>query len=323
MKHKWHSARQQLISMSCNITSSITKGCNTNIGGVKTIWLGNGPVVTTWYKFEMDRGTASLVETYNITQTASIVGYTQALTIQLNKMTAAQQEQINEIAEANNMRVRVEVNSGMTFELGNERGAYLASGTTTTGQSFADANQSQLVIQADSKDPMESYELVGTVEGTVSNYMAGCYNYPPLSPGGQRTPFRLQNASGLVLVEAFPGAGYFTKFETDAGYVYTCTAQITATYNSNAFDTQGDSVAVYSSGYGAFRLSDTGTKQGEPTQPGVQTTYTVVNEFITYTGADSNPLVAWTILDCATSTIQERRFSGPATANITITRRLR
>ena len=145
--------------MSCNITSSITKGCNSNIGGVKNVYLGNGPTVTTWYKYEMDKGTASLVETYNVNQAASIIGYTQALTIQLAKMEAAKQLQIAKIAEANDMRVLVETNNGTTFELGTERGAYLASGTTTSGTAYTDANQAELVIQADSKDPMPIVDL--------------------------------------------------------------------------------------------------------------------------------------------------------------------
>ena len=145
--------------MSCNITSGIAGQCNTNIGGVKNVYLGNGPVVTTWYKYEMDKGTASLVETYNVNQAASIIGYTQALTIQLAKMEAAKQDQIAKIAEANDMRVLVETNNGTTFELGTERGAYLASGTTTSGTAYTDANQAELVIQADSKDPMPIVDL--------------------------------------------------------------------------------------------------------------------------------------------------------------------
>lgn len=313
--------------MSCNITAGIAKGCNTNIGGVKTVYFNNGYYGGGSLIYEMDKQTASLVETYNINSSGSILGFTQTLTIQLNKMDAAKQAQIKRMAANNYMFVRVETNDGTSWTLGSaDRPVYLASGTSTTGTAYTDTNQSELVLQAHSKEPMSSWTTVGTVEGYVSNYMAGCYNYPPFSPGGQRRPFHLQNATGdIVLVEPFSGAGYFSKFETDSGWVYECTSEITATYNSNAFDAQGNSVALYSAGYGVFSIpnGDFGITIGEPTQPGVQTTFTAICEFTAFSSADSSPLTAWTSLDCATTPSLDRRFSGPATANITIRRRRR
>lgn len=138
--------------MSCNITSGIARGCNTNIGGVKNVYLRN--TGGTWYKYEMDKGTASLVENYNVNQASSILGFTQTLTIQLDKMEAAKQVQIQKIAQANDLQVQVETNDDTIFEFGIERGAYMASGTTTSGTAYTDANQSELVIQADSKQSM-------------------------------------------------------------------------------------------------------------------------------------------------------------------------
>ena len=138
--------------MSCNITSGIAGQCNTNIGGVKNVYLRN--TGGTWYTYEMDKGTASLVETYNVNQASSILGFTQTLTIQLDKMEAAKQVQIQKIAQANDLQVQVETNDNTIFEFGIERGAYLASGTSTSGTAYTDANQSELVIQADSKQSM-------------------------------------------------------------------------------------------------------------------------------------------------------------------------
>lgn len=138
--------------MSCDITSGITGACNTGIGGVENVYLSNNGTV--WYKYEMDKGTASLVETYNVNQAASIIGYTQTLTMQLDKMAADKQQQIALIAEANGMQCLVETNDGNGFLFGVERGAYMASGTTTSGTAYTDPNQSEIVIQADSKVPM-------------------------------------------------------------------------------------------------------------------------------------------------------------------------
>jgi hypothetical protein len=136
----------------CNITSGIARGCNNNIAGVQNVYLRN--TGGTWYKYEMDKGTASLVENYNVNQASSILGFTQTLTIQLDKMEAAKQVQIQKIAQANDLQVQVETNEGTQFEFGIERGAYMASGTTTSGTAYTDANQSELVIQADSKQSM-------------------------------------------------------------------------------------------------------------------------------------------------------------------------
>ena len=173
--------------MSCNITQGITNGCNTNIGGVQNVWLGNS-VNGPWYLYEMDKGTASLVEQYDVNQAGSILGFTQTLTMQLNKMAADKQEQIALIAEANSMVVVVQDNNGQGFLFGDERGAYLASGTSTSGTAYTDTNQSELVIQAHSKQPM-SVQLPGTIVGTeflhvttnsvVSLGICVLYPYPP------------------------------------------------------------------------------------------------------------------------------------------------
>ena len=154
--------------MSCNITQGIANGCNTNIGGVKNVYLSNDG--TFWYTYEMDKGTANLVETYNVNQAGSILGFTQTLTIQLSKMEAAKQLQIAKIAEANSMQVRVETNEGTVFQFGVERGAYLASGVSTSGTAYTDTNQSELVIQADSKEPMTTANVPGTTWTPIVNY---------------------------------------------------------------------------------------------------------------------------------------------------------
>ena len=306
--------------MSCNITAGIARGCNTNIGGVKNVYLANS-ATGTWYLYEMDKGTAGLVETYNVNQAASIVGYTQTLTMQLNKMSADKQDQIAKIAEANSMLVRVETNEGTIFEFGNDRGAYLASGTSTSGTAYTDANQSELVIQADSKLPMTPQLFFGTLTGSWTNFMSGCSNYPPFGTGGQRSPAALTNVTGNIqLVEAYPGAPYNTGIVWESGYTYTLEAIITTEYNSNAFDAQGNSVARFAGGTSSDTVGAPQNTVGEPTQPGIETTFKTTLEFPVYSGGNRPGFFAYTILDCATTPSLDRRFSGPATAFITITR---
>lgn len=172
--------------MSCNITAGIAKTCNQGLGGVKEVWLGNGPTVLTWYVYELPKQTASITETYQITPTGSILGFQQQLTISLLKMEADKQEQIKRIAESNNMRCVVILNDGTRFEIGTERGAYLAQGTTNTGISYGDFNGTQLVIHSDSKEPMQPFkgELFLDVELTRVEELGICNFYPTPAPNG-------------------------------------------------------------------------------------------------------------------------------------------
>ena len=309
--------------MSCNITSGIARGCNTNIGGVKNVYLANS-ATGTWYTYEMDKGTANLVETYNVNQAASILGFTQTLTIQLSKMAADKQQQIEKIAEANSMLVRVETNNGELYEFGNERGAYLVSGTTTTGVAYGDANQSELVIQADSKQSMTPQGFVGTLTGTWTNHMSGCTNAG--GNGGQLLPAAItSNTGNIELFPPSPGSTYFTKMIFETGYVYTLEAIFTTEYNSNAFDGSGNSVARYSSGEGFYGTPPvSATTTGEPTQAGIETTFKASMEFEISAPSQTGQytvLSSHTTLDCATTPSADRQFSGPSTAFITITRR--
>ena len=305
--------------MSCEITQGITGECNGIIGGIKNVYLSDNG--NTWYTYEMDKGTASLVETYNVNQAGSILGFTQTLTIQLSKMEAAKQLQIAKVAEANSMQVRVETNEGTVFQFGVERGAYLASGTSTSGTAYTDANQSELVIQADSKLPMTPQGFWGTVTASWANHMSGCSNYPPYSTGGQRSPGALTNVTGNIqLVEQYPGAPSKTQMVWEGGYTYTVEAIITTEYNSNAFDAQGNSVARFAAGYSSSAIGAPQNTVGEPTQPGIETTFKTTLVFPMSNTVTNTGFYTYTILDCATTSVPDRRFSGPATAFITITR---
>lgn len=149
--------------MSCEITSGIAKGCNDNIGGIKTMWLANGSAPLVEYQYDLPKQTAVLVETYNLNQQGGIVGFTQTLTIALNKLDASKQQEIKKIAEANDMRVKCLDNNNNTYEFGFEHGAYLASGSLMTGAGYGDRNGYELVLQADSREPMGMTVHCGTL----------------------------------------------------------------------------------------------------------------------------------------------------------------
>ena len=144
--------------MSCDITSGITRGCNSNIGGIDRIFIRNE--AGNWREWELSRQTANLVETFNINQAGGIVGYTQALTIHLKESQAQDEgvwaENTKKLAQANNLEVLVIPNNNLdvAYRLFG-RGGYLASGEVYSGTLYSDRSGATFVIQADSKQPME------------------------------------------------------------------------------------------------------------------------------------------------------------------------
>lgn len=148
--------------MSCsNLTAGITTGCNNSIGGIQQVQIANGinsytldadgQVVNisfpqTPFTFDVDNGAASFTETYEVNQTGSILGFRQSVTIQLNGLDAAIQQTVAEIAEANGMVVFVLDNNNTWWTLGLDRGAYLETGSTTTGTAYTDIKAATLTI---------------------------------------------------------------------------------------------------------------------------------------------------------------------------------
>lgn len=319
--------------MSCNITSGITTGCNTGIGGVKTVWLANG-INEVLYEYEMDKETASLVETYNVNQAGSILGFTQTLTIQLNKMAADKQQQIALIAQANGMYVRVLTNDDSLFEFGIERGAYLASGTTTSGTAYTDTNQSELVIQADSKEPMQGgVEFMGQVFGNAE-YLSGCTNEIPTG-GAYRMLRNLSSPDGKLEFRNqhnIPDPTYNTNSEIkiERGYWYKFTYWLTGSYNAYAFSDDGippygPSQAQYVTAQ--MTIGSTMDIYNEPTVPFVESTWRLEKDNIATSASIGyewfNFLESWTTKICQETTSNERKFTGPVELRAIVTRRPR
>ena len=322
--------------MSCNITEGIAKGCNTNIGGVKTVWLANWPYVTTWYKYEMDKGTANLVENYNVNQAGSIIGFTQTLTMQLNKMSADKQTEIAKIANQNRLIVKVQLNddSVLTFGWNGEQqsypfiqaypwsaGAYLASGTTTSGTAYTDTNQSELVIQGHTKEPMVPGIMYLTGSGT---FLSGCINSN--GGGGQTTTTDWTSSTDYGYLTPDPAGGFYHRFywPNDQGptYKYRVELTITGAYTTRAFDAQGNSQVSFQLGSPWQNPPGGGANHGnmqiinEPTPAdiGVVKTFKVVGEFTPSRSTPYNIFSAGTTQSCqATSPGADRTFLGPYT----------
>lgn len=169
--------------MSCsNLTGGFTLDCNDSQGGIEKLFIANGPVESItetagvvsaitvggsalvpadFFTFETPRQTSSLTETATPSQENGTVTYDQALTMIFNKLEAEKRNQLLLMAESTSMVVVAKDNNGKYWSIGLERGAYMTSGTATSGVAYADRNGYEVVISGMEKYPI--YEVSSTI----------------------------------------------------------------------------------------------------------------------------------------------------------------
>lgn len=169
--------------MACsNLTAGFTLDCNDSNGGVEKIFIANGPVqsitesagvVTAitvggaaltpsdFFEFEVPRQTSSFTETHTVSQENGTLFYDQALTAVFNKMEATKRNELLLMGQATNMVVVFKDNNGKYWSVGLERGAYMTSGTSTSGTAYGDRNGYEIVISGTEVEP--SYEITSTI----------------------------------------------------------------------------------------------------------------------------------------------------------------
>lgn len=167
--------------MACNISSGISLDCRDSQGGVLYCYVANGPidsftetaglvsaitvggVAPTFYKFEFPKQTASFTETVNASTENGTVFYTQELSMVFNKMEAAKRNQLQLLAQNQELLVIVKDGNGKFWTCGLERGAVLSAGTNTSGTAYGDRNGMEMTLQGLEAAP--SYEVDATVVG--------------------------------------------------------------------------------------------------------------------------------------------------------------
>jgi len=167
--------------MSCNISNGISLDCRDSQGGVLYAYIANGPVdsftetdglisaitvggvAPTFFKFEFPKQTASFTETVNASTENGTVFYTQELSMVFNKMEAAKRNQLQLLAQNQELLVVVKDGNGKFWSIGIERGAVLSAGTNTSGAAYGDRNGMELTLQGLEASP--SYEVDATVVG--------------------------------------------------------------------------------------------------------------------------------------------------------------
>jgi len=169
--------------MACsNLTAGFTLDCDDSNGGVEKIFIANGPVqsitassgvVTAitvggsaltpsdFFTFEVPRQTSSFTETATVSQENGTLFFDQALTMVFNKMEATKRNELLLMGQATNMVVVFKDNNGVYWSVGLERGAYMTSGSTTSGTAYGDRNGYEIVISGAELEP--TYEITSTI----------------------------------------------------------------------------------------------------------------------------------------------------------------
>lgn len=167
--------------MACsNITSGITLDCSDGTGGVDSIYIANGPVVSIaetdgvvtsiivegatvsltpsdFFKFEVPKQTSTFTETINPSLENGTLFYTQEINMVFNKLSVDKRNQIALMSAASHMVVVFKDNNDKFFSVGLLKGAYVTAGTMTSGTAYGDRSGYEITITGLEKYP--SYEV--------------------------------------------------------------------------------------------------------------------------------------------------------------------
>jgi hypothetical protein len=167
---------------SCQITSTICKGCRDNVGGIKAAYIvagcitgtttdANGKILTvgatggTVYEFQVEKNTSVFVETITPSLENGTIFYQQDLTLVFFKLQQAIRNQLRLLGQNTNLKVFVETNDGSYWFLGEDFGMYLSAGSGESGTTFGDRNGYSITLQGLEKEPAR--ELAGTLQSTL------------------------------------------------------------------------------------------------------------------------------------------------------------
>ena len=161
--------------MTCRIDNGITTPCNRSQGGIRKIYIANGPLdgiaelngavialysdvdtntfVSPWYTIDLPRVTGTFDEVFEINQANGTVVYNQELRFVSNTHDTTTRQRLIELAESNDMIVIFEDNNGQRWLMGIDHGSYLSTATTETGIAYNERHGHTVVIAARNSDP--------------------------------------------------------------------------------------------------------------------------------------------------------------------------
>ena len=169
--------------MSCSaITAGFLDLCNSNTGGIEKIFIANGPTTaitqsagnitaitvggsalapSDFFVFETPRQVSSVTETTTVSQENGTLFFDQQLTCVFNTMEATKRDQLLLLAQATTMVVIAKDGNGNYWSIGVEKGAFMVSGSATSGTAYGDRNGYEIVLGGLEPSPM--FTVTGTI----------------------------------------------------------------------------------------------------------------------------------------------------------------
>ena len=172
--------------MACLSTAGFLVDCKSTIGGIKSFWIGPYATISnaatidpttaqitalpaaSWETFNMKQHTGNFVEAATISKENNTIFYTQTLTAQFTKLTAARRLQLDTFSRGRHVII-VQDNNDNYWLLGYKDGIEVATESTETGTGKTDFNGYKLTFTAE--EAHKAYRLADSIvsdfDGTI------------------------------------------------------------------------------------------------------------------------------------------------------------
>jgi outer membrane protein assembly factor BamB len=157
--------------MSCALTQGYALDCRDNVGGIKEIYITELPHITSptitagtvtaitmqtgsqFWKYQLEKETATLVEHIQTNDANGTVHYEHALDFSIRKLQANWRNEIRLLAQ-NRLAIIVLDRNGKYWLCGMSNGMELQNADTSTGKGMGDFNGYQLKFKGKEEQPM-------------------------------------------------------------------------------------------------------------------------------------------------------------------------
>lgn len=189
--------------MACALTKGRQEPCKDSVGGIKAVYFVNFGVQPTFdagteevtdlqadslgtaitaYKYDLKADANTFIETVTSSRENGTTFWSQALSLTLKKLTAADRKELKLLAYGR-PHVVIHTNMGDAFIAGLYNGVEVTGGTTVTGGAMGDLYGYTLALQGTEKLP--AHMLMGS---TTDDPFAGLVTTPTITEGASDEP---------------------------------------------------------------------------------------------------------------------------------------
>lgn len=174
--------------MACLATAGFLVDCKNYVGGIKAFWIGPYATITdsatidptteqitalpsaTWETYNMKPHTGNFVEAATVSKENNTIFYTQTLTAQFTKLSAARRLQLDTFSRGRHVII-VQDNNDNYWLMGYKDGAEVATESTETGTTKIDFNGYKITFTAE--EIHKAYRLADSIvndfDGTIDS----------------------------------------------------------------------------------------------------------------------------------------------------------